>query len=121
MLLNRAPKALVERPPSVSVDWQRRLEEWLSIALSSNFRRVFKLQHEMLDAVVALETDIRSTQAKRKANKVTIPDLKAAGDYARIREVQGIVSSLEDDISALQYLRDCTLFVGDTIASRILE
>ncbi len=121
MLLNKAPISLVKGPPQLSVDWQDTLEEWLTTALAPNFPDVFRLQFEMLDAVISIEQAIRTLQVERKAKKITLAQLKATHDAAELREAQSVVSSLEEQTAILRYQRDCVLFVGDTIASKFLD
>ena len=47
--------------------------------------------------------------------------MKATADDDAVRNVQGMISPLDEEVSSLLYLRECVLFVGDTIASRLLD
>lgn len=121
MLLNRFAESLVKSPPSIGSNWIEKLEDWLRIIAGRSFEAVFRLQHEMLEAVVNVEKEIQEGELRRKELGSAIPVLKARGDVAQIRSHQVIITALNRRGVELRYVRDCILLVGDTIASLLLE
>jgi hypothetical protein len=121
MILNRVPQSLVKLPPTISSKWSETLQDWFQIILSDRFEPVFRLQHQMLDSMIGIENEIRETEHLRKELKAAIASIKTAGDVARVREQQARITEMEERVSGLRYLRECILFIGDTIATRLLH
>jgi len=78
-------------------------------------------QLAMIDVVRNVEREIQRLRTERKESKSTIPGLKAAGNMAQVRQVQQRVNTIDARLEQLEYFRECVLFIGDTIASRLLE
>ena len=121
MVINSNVVSLFKSAPGIDGAWKERLARWLKVLSGTQFSRVFQAQLEMIDAVVALETKMRRTQQERKTLKAQIPTLKSQDRMEQVRSTQMQASRLEAKIADLQYTRHCILFVGDTIASHILE
>ena len=121
MILNRVPQSLVKLPPKISIKWSESLRDWFQTILSERFEPVFRLQHEMLDSIIGIEYEIRETELLRKELKAGIAAIKTAGDVAGVREQQARITGMEERVSGLRYLRECILFIGDTIATRLLH
>jgi hypothetical protein len=97
------------------------LEGWLRVISGKKYAPVFSAQMEMVDTVVGLENEIRRVGAERKRLKAAIPILKSNGKMDQVRDNQMKASSLELQIAELHYIRDCILFIGDTMAVKILD
>jgi hypothetical protein len=121
MILNRVPQSLVKLPPKISIKWSESLRDWFQIILSEYFEPVFRLQHGMLDSIIGIENEIRETELHRKELKAGIASIKTAGDVAGVREQQARITGMQERVSGLRYLRECILFIGDTIATRLLH
>lgn len=122
MIINSNLDSLLKPAPRVDFDWKQRLGGWLRIVTGKKYNRsVFEAQIEMVMAVVELEKEIHPLQAERKALKIEIPHLKSEGQINQVRANQMEVSKLEVYISDFHYMRDLILFIGDTMAIKILD
>lgn len=89
--------------------------------MGEKFSPVFKAQMEMVDAILELENEIRRLKNERKTLKAAIPRLKSEGNIEQVCRNQMEASKIEAQIAKRYYIRDCILFIGDTMAVKILD
>lgn len=121
MVINTSVEALLRPRVSLDPDWKERLIRWFKAIAGTEYHPVFNCQLEMVRELVSLENRIREAEVQRKKLKLEIPPFKSAGDIGSVRQNQSEIMTLDGQIKKLRYLRDCILFVGDTIAAHFLE
>ena len=121
MIVNADTRNLLKPPPNVSEEWRERLTQWLKIVRGESFAAVYTLQRDMIDHLVALESEIQDLKSRAKALTAEIRTLKANGQLEQVRKNQQQATELNSEATGLFYTRHCVLTVGDTIAAHLLD
>ena len=122
MLINTTIFALVKGLPAITFEQQESLVEWLKACNSARrFQEVFDAQLRMIDSLVATERKSQGLNQLKKGLRALIPELKVQGDTQLIRKHQQEISSIEESMASLKHFRNCVLFLGDTLAARLVD
>jgi hypothetical protein len=121
MIINATVAALLRPAPVLSTEWQEKLCQWLKVILQLDFQKVFPLQFEMLDTMVAVEEEIRAIGTTLGELKQLIRKFKEGRDLPNIIKTQKEVTGIEDHIRCLRYQRETILFLGDVMALKMLD
>lgn len=122
MIINTTVESVCSsRGISLDQEWKEKLTRWFKTIAGLEYRPVFDCQLEMVSDLMGVESRIQKAEAERKDLKLEIPLLKSVGDMDAVRRNQSKITNLNRQIEPLRYLRECMLFVGDTIAVHFLE
>lgn len=121
MIINAETNGLLKLPPKVPPQWQDRFAHWLTVVLADSFLPVFKIQLEMVKAIIELEKEAQIARSESKALRVDIPGLKSTSKMNEVRAIQEKSTHLAQRVEQLNYLRHCILFIGDTMAVKISD
>lgn len=121
MIVNTDIPNVLRPPPKLDARWREKIVDWLDVAFGNSYQPAFTLQLELVEQILAVESEIATLRSDAKALGVQISFLKTEGNLQLIPEVQREATILAEQAKQKSYLRNCLLLIGDHIAARMLD